>query len=1626
MKFVYTLGLILVFTFCLSSLEFTEIDNEFEVTGDFWVEEILTKEFSSESFSKIVVSGCENKKIGNYLDLPVYTKLVSLPAEGNYEVLSSNYSFDIIELENSIIPFDVEKDDEITASFYSQNRWIPEDLVTVSKPVIMRGNRFTQIAITPVQYNPVENKLRIHKNIDHKFKLNKNDNRNPLLRDIKTSNMHKLLDNKVQGLINPASSGIGQYLFIAPSSCSSILQPLMRWKEKLGYKTKLAALSEIGNSAQDIQNYLQYAYDNWEQPPEFVVLVGDVSGNIQCPSNYVEGYLHPWCVTDHSYTLLDGDDYFADIFIGRLSVQTNMELMTVISKIIKYEREPYLHVDWFDSGLMVGFVNDWNGYSQRETLLEIRDKLLDFEFAKVDTFIAPWQYGYSLLRNEINTGHSLLCYRGTGSADSWGGVIGPMFMLNNIPELNNGYMLPMIHSMTCGGGDFASEQFATCFGEKWLSAGSPSVPKGAIGFIGPSEYDTKTWFNNTNAMGIYQGITQEGLFKCGEMLLRGKMELYDNYPNGHGWGGATDSDQFYFYVYNLLGDPGLSVWTDTPKEVNFSFEDTLSTVDNFVEININLPSSDKSDFRIALTNSDSLIAFGLTDDNGILTIPIDLTQGSYSITASKYGYLPLTKNLTIQENSILNLEELAYSDELISGTNCNLNFTLGNLGIENFAEISIFPTSTNNYLTFLDDPLMLPHLSIGDDISHSFSMNISDKWDNERPVDVFLNVTSSDKEFEFLLRSELISPELFISEFSVNNSSNSLIQKEICNIEIDLNNIGDNNTEAFTAELSCMNEKAEVLQSTAVYGNIPINKSLTGTYQIKPENVISGETASFQLQISNSTTLLDTIFFEVPIGLIDSTSVTFGDYGYYAIESDDEGNFVAPEYDWIEIDPEYGGQGIELIPDHSTVDGYIGTINLPFQFRYFGNFYHDISICSEGYAAFGNTENIFHRNKNIPSGSGVSAMLAPFWDDLENGKIFTYFDQSEHKFIIEWSEWNNVYDTNAIETFQIILFDEEHYSTATNDGEILFQYKEIENIDQEDNYSTIGIENKSQNEGLVLTFSNIYNPTSHIIKDETAILFTLTEGNSIPFLSCDPKEISVSILQDSTLRSEFYITNSNENKMQLDYDINISHFSLGKSSRNIENDQIIYTSGNYVPIQPYNLLFYILHNSPDNEAVAGVTLDFPEGFHINGATDLENLEYNGETGNGIEVTWGYDGTTTFTGSTQPFEVYVTIEESLVSPVNINWQIDGDESGSPPHFVNGSITINPSTDKYFWIRYPNGGEILVPGTPDSLIWDSYGTVDSVKISISRDVGASWNIIEENAQNSGNYHYDVLGPLSDDCKFKVSTLDDNFFDVSDSTFQISALNIQYPNSESILLYNQKDTIRWQNLGGIDKIDLEISTDNKSTWNLLAENIDNNGFFEFIVPGPPADECYIRISASNDIQRTSERFEIIDSPVIWLSTNITSGCLEAGEQQKIDLYFTTEDMELGTYSAVIQISSSLGQIINLPVTLEIYESIDQIEQVKLFQNYPNPFYPSFSSKSLGTTIKYELPEQTNVEMNIFNVKGQHVISLLDDNYPKGEYIEIWDGKDKHGRKARSGVYIYQLKTNKGTKVQKMIIIR
>jgi hypothetical protein len=88
-------------------------------------------------------------------------------------------------------------------------------------------------------------------------------------------------------------------------------------------------------------------------------------------------------------------------------------------------------------------------------------------------------------------------------------------------------------------------------------------------------------------------------------------------------------------------------------------------------------------------------------------------------------------------------------------------------------------------------------------------------------------------------------------------------------------------------------------------------------------------------------------------------------------------------------------------------------------------------------------------------------------------------------------------------------------------------------------------------------------------------------------------------------------------------------------------------------------------------------------------------------------------------------------------------------------------------------------------------------------------------------------------------------------------------------------------------------------------------------------------------------------------------------------------------------------------------------------LQQNFPNPFNSS-------TVIRFDLPEDGEVELAVFNLAGQQVAALVEGVREAGNYTINWDGRDDRGQELASGMYLYRLRAGERRETKKLVLVR
>jgi len=118
---------------------------------------------------------------------------------------------------------------------------------------------------------------------------------------------------------------------------------------------------------------------------------------------------------------------------------------------------------------------------------------------------------------------------------------------------------------------------------------------------------------------------------------------------------------------------------------------------------------------------------------------------------------------------------------------------------------------------------------------------------------------------------------------------------------------------------------------------------------------------------------------------------------------------------------------------------------------------------------------------------------------------------------------------------------------------------------------------------------------------------------------------------------------------------------------------------------------------------------------------------------------------------------------------------------------------------------------------------------------------------------------------------------------------------------------------------------------------------------------------------------------------------------------------------YAGLFENSNNGAKVFRRTLPIGIQKISNEIPQsFSLFQNYPNPFNPS-------TKIRFNVPQQSDVKLNIFDVLGRHVIKLVNQELKTGTYETEWNAYD-----IPSGIYFYRIEAEGFTETKKMILVK
>lgn len=229
-----------------------------------------------------------------------------------------------------------------------------------------------------------------------------------------------------------------------------------------------------------------------------------------------------------------------------------------------------------------------------------------------------------------------------------------------------------------------------------------------------------------------------------------------------------------------------------------------------------------------------------------------------------------------------------------------------------------------------------------------------------------------------------------------------------------------------------------------------------------------------------------------------------------------------------------------------------------------------------------------------------------------------------------------------------------------------------------------------------------------------------------------------------------------------------------------------------------------------------------------------------------------------------------------------------------------------------------------------------------------------------------------------------------------------------------------------------DFEIiinSDEQKLSYYLNGEPIINAFTLEPFVQDLVGDELvpgYIEIYRSNNIEggyMDIDDISIIryNSPYSWLTIQNNNKTIKPNDSDAAQLTFSSGDLAPGVYTAnmIVTTNNDGDNSFNVPITLNIASNVSSednqlVDTFILDQNYPNPFNPS-------TNISFTLPDVSEVNLQVYDMLGRSVATLVDGRLNAGKHNISFDASS-----FASGMYVYTIKAENYTSTKRMVLIK
>lgn len=493
------------------------------------------------------------------------------------------------------------------SSTYQGNAPYPRAAVEAGQPFQLRDTRGVNLRIQPFRYDFAKRQLWVLK--QGKFIVKLQGVRGESLRALRTEpavnqeflNLYQthfknftqaLAADRVTHLVPDAS----RVLIITHPKFEAALADFVKWKTRKGMEVAVEKIATQGATHAEVMSLVRKHYQ--DRKIAHVILIGDAEDMPYYPGKSGNAVNNE---ADPMYGLLEGEDSYPELFVSRISAKTPTDVLTSLSKSIRYESMPEKSGDWYSKG--VGIASDEGastGMKDRERADVLRQALLGWHYKSVDQIYDP-SANLNALMSGINQGRGFINYIGHGSTTAW---VTSGMDTNDIDQLENGGRLPFIVSVACVNGNFkysGSDSFA----ERWIKAGSPDRPKGAVAIFASST--NQSWVPPTvGQRAITDLLIQRQYRTAAALFTHGSIAVLED---------NSSSALQTFETWHTFGDGTVELRTQKPKQIALQAPQTLREGAKKFELNVG-----EEGLQVGVTVNGRLIGTAISNAQGVAQV----------------------------------------------------------------------------------------------------------------------------------------------------------------------------------------------------------------------------------------------------------------------------------------------------------------------------------------------------------------------------------------------------------------------------------------------------------------------------------------------------------------------------------------------------------------------------------------------------------------------------------------------------------------------------------------------------------------------------------------------------------------------------------------------------------------------------------------------------------------------------------------------------------------------------------------------------------------------------------------------------------------------------------------------